>query len=372
MTRPQDIWTIIETYSFVQGLFLALYALVILRKSFLAALLFSISVLIAGHLYYHFEWYYINPHFIFAEAPFWYLIGPLFYLFTLRFFNRSIHKLQILHFIPVVVFLIYVFPFYFESGAEKLLILESLFGEETYSIDYNRYIFSAHIFIYILLTYFTFRRQSEQLKQESSRSTLILDSIMSIALKYYLLFSVVGLVAYLIVGDNYEWSNVYYDFYYVGLSLLIHCIFYFSLVRAGSGDIDDDSLKAEKSENGKYSSSSLSSHELQEIIEQVQQHISQFEVYRNPELRLRMISDDLEIPAHHISQAVNQELGKSFFDLVNEQRIEGLKQHIDDPRYRNYTLVGIASEHGFKSSSSFYRIFKKFTGKTPKEYFSKD
>ena len=32
------------------------------------------------------------------------------------------------------------------------------------------------------------------------------------------------------------------------------------------------------------------------------------------------------------------------------------------------TLAGIAQEAGFNSESSFYRIFKKFTGTTPKKY----
>ena len=174
----------------------------------------------------------------------------------------------------------------------------------------------------------------------------------------------------MIVGHNYEWSNIYYDFYYVGLSLLIHFIFYYCLMRSEYGETisDDNNLMIEGA--GKYHSSSLTEQELDLIIMQVTNHISKFDIYRNSELRLRMVAEDLDIPAHHISQAINQNLGKTFFDLVNGYRIEGLKKNINDEKFKNYTLVGIASEHGFKSPSSFYRIFKKYVGKTPKEFFN--
>lgn len=366
----QDIWTIIQTYSFVQGYLMAGYTFVYLKRSFLSALLLIISTLILAHLYYHFAWYFTAPHFIFSEASLWYMVGPLFYFFVLHHFNRPIRWIHALHFIPFIAFLIIIVPFYLYTGNEKLEVLNSIFGRESYQQDINRYLFTAHIFVYIIVTLVTFNKESQKLKQISSKSTLILDNLLSFALKYYLIFSFFGFLAYLIVGRNYEQSRIYYEFYYIGLSLLIHFIFYYSLLRSNTDvNLPGDSMNETDDKSKKYESSPLSIDELEDIIDRVSNYISRFEVYKNPELRLRMVSDELGIPAHHISQAINQKINKSFFDIINEQRIEGLKRNIRDPKFLNYTLIGIASEHGFKSPSSFYRIFKKYTGKTPKEYF---
>lgn len=365
MSNTLNFWTIIEIYSMVQGYFLAIYTLFFLRRPYLTVLLVVISTLIVAHLYYHFEWYYQQPHFVFLEAPLWYLIGPLFYFFILKLFNRTLRWHHLLHLIPFGLFTIFIVPFYFLGGKEKLEVLNSIFGKETYREDINRYLFTAHIFIYIMVSYLIFNKESGRLKEHNSKSTLIIDNVVSYALKYYLIFSFSGFVTYLLVSRNYELSNVYYDFYYVGLSFLIHFIFYYSLLRS-----NDEGGELEFIESKKYSSSSLSDAELDTIISKVTSYIHQFDIYKNPELRLRMVSEELKIPAHHISQAINQNLGKTFFDLINECRVKGVQKNIHDSRFRNYTLAGIASEHGFKSSSSFYRIFKKHTGKTPKEYFS--
>ena len=367
MPVKQDIWTFLETYSVVQGYLLSIYAFLFLRRYYLGALLSCISTLILAHLYYHFRWYMPDTRFIFLEAPLWYVVGPLFYLFILNTFHKSWKWTYLLHFIPFICFFIFMIPFYLESGPEKLRILKSLFGESTYEADVNRYIFSADIFLYILLSYITFKKASTQLQQVSANSALILDSIAVAALKYYLLFSLLGLLVYVLIGHDYGKSNYYYGVYYLGLSLLIHLTLYFILIRNGTNPFFE--MVQEELEAEKYLSSPLSEAELQDISVKVLRHISDFHVYRNQELRLRNVADELKVPAHHISQAVNQVLRKSFFDLINEHRIEGIKRHYNLPKYENYTLMGIASEYGFKSSSSFYRIFKKYTGKTPKEYF---
>lgn len=368
MAETQDIWTFLETYSVVQGFLMGLYALIILKRSYLSALIFAITLLILAHLYYHFKWYSIHPQFIFTEAPLWYIIGPLFYFFTLKLFNGKIVWYQLLHFVPLAVFVIFMAPFYTEPIQVKVALFDSLFGRENYEIDINRYLFTAHFFLYILVSYLTFKKKSRQLREISSNSTLILDSTVLYSLVYYLIFSLLGFLIYVLIGNDYDLSKIYYGFYYLGLSVLIHFIFYFSIYRT-TDEKDLDGLLHNGNKQGKYHSSSLKESSLDEITQHVINYVSHFDVYSNPEIRLRMVADELGIPAHHISQAINQKIGKTFFDLINEQRIEGLKKNINDDKFKNYTLFGIASEHGFKSSSSFYRIFKKYTGKTPKEYF---
>ena len=61
-------------------------------------------------------------------------------------------------------------------------------------------------------------------------------------------------------------------------------------------------------------------------------------------------------------------MGKNFYTLVNDYRIEEVKRRLEDPRYRNLTILAIAYDSGFNAKSSFNTIFKEQTGMTPSEY----
>ena len=58
----------------------------------------------------------------------------------------------------------------------------------------------------------------------------------------------------------------------------------------------------------------------------------------------------------------------NFYDFVNDYRVEEIKQKLADPAQNQYTLNALAFDCGFNSKSTFNELFKKNTGKTPKEY----
>jgi hypothetical protein len=65
---------------------------------------------------------------------------------------------------------------------------------------------------------------------------------------------------------------------------------------------------------------------------------------------------------------LNTGLKKSFNDFINEYRVKAAARKMLDHAYDHVTLLGIAYESGFNSQSSFTRIFKQMTGKSPQEY----
>jgi AraC-like DNA-binding protein len=96
--------------------------------------------------------------------------------------------------------------------------------------------------------------------------------------------------------------------------------------------------------------------------------IEKEKIFINPNLSLKSLSEKLNYPSYLISQAINLHYNKSFFDLVNENRvIEAQKRLKNLPQ--NKTIESVAFEVGFNSRASFYRAFKKYAGETPKEIF---
>jgi putative ABC transport system permease protein len=90
--------------------------------------------------------------------------------------------------------------------------------------------------------------------------------------------------------------------------------------------------------------------------------------YRDAELSLSSLAEKLGLHTHEVSRIINTVFKKSFNDFINEYRVREVALKMQDPLYDHITLLGLAYESGFNSQSSFHRIFKQFTGKTPLEY----
>ena len=73
------------------------------------------------------------------------------------------------------------------------------------------------------------------------------------------------------------------------------------------------------------------------------------------------------IPAHHISQVINEKLHMSFFELIASYRIKEAESILLDPANDLLTIEEVAEEVGYNSKSAFNKTFKKLTGKTPSE-----
>ncbi|MCF8360422.1 MAG: helix-turn-helix domain-containing protein [Prolixibacteraceae bacterium] len=89
--------------------------------------------------------------------------------------------------------------------------------------------------------------------------------------------------------------------------------------------------------------------------------------YLNPELNMSLLSKELDIPKHHITEVLNGVLGKNFFQFVNEYRVNEVKKKLAEPK-NPYSIEAIGYECGFNSKSTFFSVFKQLSGKTPAQY----
>jgi AraC-like DNA-binding protein len=109
--------------------------------------------------------------------------------------------------------------------------------------------------------------------------------------------------------------------------------------------------------------------------EKIAQHISTLrkamedqQLYLNPNLNLFMVSQKTGIPAKIISSVLNQSLGKSYNEFVNEYRVAEIRKRLLKPESKELTIAGLAYECGFNSQPTFQRAFKSIIGQTPKEF----
>ena len=102
--------------------------------------------------------------------------------------------------------------------------------------------------------------------------------------------------------------------------------------------------------------------------ERIMDALTTGKVYRDPEISLIKLSEKVGLSPGVVSHVINTILDKNFRNLVNEYRIAEVKVKLSDPDFQHLSILGIALDCGFNSEASFYRVFKKATGMSPKEY----
>ena len=107
---------------------------------------------------------------------------------------------------------------------------------------------------------------------------------------------------------------------------------------------------------------------LEQYARQVEEYLRTSEVYVNPKLSLRDVSQATGITYNNISKAINATMKKNFFDLVNGFRIEKSKALLMSKKERGLTLETIAEMCGFNSRITFNNAFKKVIGVTTTEW----
>ena len=90
--------------------------------------------------------------------------------------------------------------------------------------------------------------------------------------------------------------------------------------------------------------------------------------YLDSEFNLSSFSQECQIPTHVISETLNGLMNQSFNDYINNYRVEEFKRLSQKEKYKNFTILAMAFESGFKSKATFNAAFKKITGITPSQF----
>jgi AraC-type DNA-binding domain-containing proteins len=90
--------------------------------------------------------------------------------------------------------------------------------------------------------------------------------------------------------------------------------------------------------------------------------------YLDPNLSLPELARRSGIARNQLSQALNESLGKSYYDFVNGYRIIEFKRLAADQGRAEDKILSLALDAGFNSKPAFNMIFKKSCGLTPSEF----
>ncbi len=109
--------------------------------------------------------------------------------------------------------------------------------------------------------------------------------------------------------------------------------------------------------------------ELEEHMTRISAFVSAHQPFKKKGLTLAALAVELSLPQHRLSYIIKHGYKRQFNDFINHHRVEYIKEKMssyDD--WKTMTLDAVGLDAGFSSRSTFFSVFKKFTGQTPSEF----
>jgi len=127
-------------------------------------------------------------------------------------------------------------------------------------------------------------------------------------------------------------------------------------------------LTSHQPQKNKYAKSGLNTEQLSDYKNRLETIMHQQQAYLRPDLTLPKLATAVQCSVNHLSQVINAGFGMSFFDYLNQHRIQHARQLLGKLNEQNGAILNIAFTVGFNSNSAFYAAFKKCVGQTPAQY----
>ncbi|MFC1234935.1 helix-turn-helix domain-containing protein [Vibrio sp. F74] len=314
--------------------------------------------------------------------PAWLLLGPTFWLYVEGLTSEIPWRMQPRHAIQFVPFilgltvagLIISLPLemrkaIFSDGADidagfSLVVVVSMFlAMLLWAVQSGYYV------IRIIIRLSKYRKQLKDLFASNEQRELGWLSWLLFIIAGTWFFAFTSLMSTLAQDD----SLFGYRFGFTLLLILVWTLAYWGLRQKPGFEgryINDKSdvstpVNSDSAIDRKYERSALSTEQAQRIAEKINATMAQEQLHLDSSLTLHKLARHVAISPNYISQTLNETMGTNFFDFVNKCRIETAKPKIIA---NEDTVLNIALEVGFNARSSFYKVFKKETGKTPTEF----
>jgi AraC-like DNA-binding protein len=339
-------------------------------------LLFAVHL---GFVYYSFQSGYIF-YIEYGHSPSGVLVVyySLMYVYTESLISReNVFKTKwILHLIPAVIIYISIIPLAQLSYKEKANLVTHLTAD-----PYLNFVFGIAILfvtIYLLATLKLLKTHKISIRKTfSSEENISLNWLKILTFLLVLLWIITtSLVAYVystpvMLPEDHMILDMQGQLAFVAFVFLLgffgirQQVIYSTHLQTKNPlptESDDDIA------NNRYKKSGLRKEDSAIYLKKLLQYMEQEKPYLNEKLSLKEVAEKMNISTNHLSQVINENLERNFFDFVNGYRVNLVTQKMSNPSNKKYTILSLAYDCGFNSKSSFNSIFKKHKGLTPTEF----
>jgi AraC-like DNA-binding protein len=377
-------WTDLAAFvGALQGLLLA--GVLVAQKSnraanrLLGALMVAFSIYLLWDVYYSAGLTRVYPHLFGISYPLPWVFGPLVYLYAVAASDRT-RRFQMrdaLHFVPVIAVVLVALPIYMMSGPDKVALYDRLrIGDAPTRIAVMSPFMYVSGLSYSVATVGYLRRHRRRVESSYSNTERVnlrwLLWLSGAAAAIWLLAVSITLVR--LIPHTVQRRDD--DLVALAIAILVYAIGYMGLRQPeifrydGPGEsapAESPSPPAESAQT-RYERSGLSDIEAARLKSSLLSLMDREHPYRDPDLTLPQLAEQLDTTPHKLSEVLNSELGKTFYDFINGYRVDDVRRRLAESASHNINVLALAMDAGFASKSTFNQVFKKLTGKTPSTY----
>jgi len=304
-----------------------------------------------------------------------YTYGPLLLLYAKWMTSEKPHfdTRYLWHFSPFIIFLITSLVFIDEPvmhGTSGFLVRDRFVS--------FRIIYAVTFFIsitaYSVATFVVINRHQKKLKELVSYSSgkITLQWLLGVSITFYsgyvimFIFGGIDIMTGFMPFDPYELS-------FISLTILTFLFGVFGFYQPSIFEEvvrykKQDESEEKEADSKKYQRSGLRQEDVADYVNKIRKYMVIEKPYLDRELTIYNLSEQLKISRHILSEVINEHMGMNFYNLVNEYRVNEVKERMKREDMKQLTILAIAFDSGFNSKSSFNTIFKEKTGQTPSEY----
>lgn len=120
--------------------------------------------------------------------------------------------------------------------------------------------------------------------------------------------------------------------------------------------------------NVKYRNSGLTEAMTSTLKTQLVNLVASKKVYLDNEITLEKLAKELNTDRYSLSQVINQEFQKNFYEFINDYRVQEAVDIIEKNQGKIKLVADLIYESGFNNKVSFYKAFKRRKNMTPTQY----
>ncbi len=301
------------------------------------------------------------------------LFAPLFYFYVQLLLNRSYKEriwLYVISFVTFLIPLIMGLNFALSPEEARQVYISNL-TQENYPqsmIWYGMFMFLLQL-IYASFCVYDIRKA----KKLASNTFTDTDKIKVKYLEFFILiiwvFTALVVLLYELLPANYVEYIILPIIILIINIFLFYYAFNFNVVFTENSYLELKESIDEMNVMDSHSNNFLDidDDEQEALIQKIKSSLDVDKVFTNPQLNIKLFADHIGVPTHVLSKTINQQFKKSFSELIQEARVDYSIELLKE-KSEQLSMDGIALESGFNSRSSFYRVFKKLTAKSPAAY----
>ena len=321
------------------------------------------------------------PHLIRTGFLFGLLVPVMLYItFCYGLLKNSFSKYTLLHFLPIVIYVINYLPYFIKSAEEKIILLEqkklASFNEgwllPAYFIPIMSFLQTSFYIILFIKKFSNFRLLKSSKTQFKLMRFLIGYMFIHYAPVVLMLFKLYDNHAIdSWIAITYAIANILFFFKIITTPewLFSH---EFEIMNAGTTPLaPNPSLQTSIASRLTPNLTDLSTNE-KELMSRLLELCHKKKVFLQSDFNQKKVALLLDSTEYKIRTLVEKAYKMNFVEFNNHQKIQYLLQQYqqENSKWKQKKFYVISEKLGYKSLNSFYQNFKKIAGVTPGEYFN--